>query len=90
MSSFNHVTLEAQGRVERKRKLMSPETHLYDSQGNDILEWGTKQLAGEDVFAALDQRVVSIDEHRLKLGLIDKLPSSAGTFCMLPAADFNL
>lgn len=70
MSKFDSVTLEARMSAETEKTLMEKEHHLYEQQCNDTADWAIKeyneQKGWEDLF---DAKLVSVDEHRIKLGL---------------------
>ena len=69
-SKYNSVSFKARWISANERTLMQESNHLYAKQGKETLEFAVNEMNQQETFEdLLDAKLVSLREHRVRLGL---------------------
>ena len=77
-SSYDSLSMKAVCFSENKRILMHEHEHLFEQQAEEVQQWSYNESCKESEDVLLDQRLIAIRDHRIRLGQIVEIEKSGG------------
>ena len=68
LSAYNSLHIEARAVVKKRRRIMREESHLYNQQPEDFVNWGATKIMG-DTLVGVGEKLPTLDDQRIKCGL---------------------